>query len=147
MHLPEGYDMAIREHGPNLSGIIREEQQACILRHDFFGVQHGVTNPVYQACPELRIVENDGEISDLLRLNEQQRLEEFVHCSKPAWKNDESIRVFDEHRLAHEEVAEVKRDVKVRVWTLLERQLDIAAYGEVASLLRTLIRRLHDARP
>ena len=65
---------------------------------------------------------------------------------KPPGKDDERVRVFDEHRLPHEEVAEVDERIDVRIGALLERQLDVAADRAAAAELRALVRRFHDAR-
>ena len=57
-----------------------------------------------------------------------------------------ATRVLDEHRLPHEEVAEVHERIDVRVRALLEGQLDVAADRAAAAEPRALVRRLHDAR-
>ena len=51
------------------------------------------------------------EVVDLAGLDERQRLEQLVERAEPAGKDDEALRVLHEHRLAHEEVAEVQREV------------------------------------
>src|SRR6185437_4482497 len=51
-----------------------------------------------------------------------------------------------EHRLPHEEVAEVDQRVDVRVRTLLERQLDVATDRAPVAESRALVPCFHDAR-
>ncbi len=46
-------------------------------------------------------------MTDLPRLNECQRLEEFIHGAKATRKNDKRLGIFDKHRFAHTEVTEV----------------------------------------
>ncbi len=86
-------------------------------------------------------------MSDLAGLDQRERLEQLVHRAEAAREDDERLRVLHEHRLAHEEVAEVDGRGDVVVHPLLERQLDVAADRLAAGLRRALVRGLHDARP
>src|SRR5437588_10070153 len=83
---------------------------------------------------------------DLAGLGEGQRLEELVQGAETAGEDDEAARVFDEHRLAGEEVAKLHAEVDVVVDPLLVGQLDVAADGETARLLAALVGGLHDPR-
>src|SRR6266567_4704382 len=135
------------DHEPtNLLGVIREHQQADIFLADLVSGQHGITNPVNQPAPELRIIENDGEVAHFLRLDERQRFKQFIHRAEAAGEDHERLRVFNEHGLAHEKVAEVERDIQVAIRSLLEGQLDVTANRDIVTLLRPLIASLHDAR-
>src|SRR3982074_197486 len=90
--------------------------------------------------------ENHRELVDLSCLDQRQRLEQFVERAEAAGEDDERDAVLDEHRLPHEEVAEVDDGVDVRIGTLLEGELDVAADRASAGELRALVRRLHDSR-
>src|SRR5438270_3980488 len=81
-----------------------------------------------------------------LCLNEEQRLKEFIHGAKATWEDYEGLGIFDKHRLAHKEVAEIERNVQVWIWPLLKRKFNVTAYGYIASLLRTFIACFHDTR-
>src|SRR5207245_9180455 len=83
----------------------------------------------------------------LARLDERERLEQLVERSQSTREDAEGLRVFHEHRLAHEEVAELHPQVDVVVEVLLEGQLDVAADRQAASLLRPPVGRLPDPGP
>src|SRR5256885_14772011 len=89
--------------------------------------------------------EDDRKLKDLSRLDQRQRLEQLVECTEAAGEDDEGHRVLDEHRLPHEEVAEVDERIDVRIRSLLEGQLDVAADRAAAAELRAPIRRFHYA--
>src|SRR5687767_5980691 len=89
--------------------------------------------------------ENHRELVDLPGLNQREGLEQLIQGTEAAGEDDERHRVLDEHRLPHEEVAEVDEAVDVGVGTLLEGKLDIAADGLALSLAGALVRGLHDA--
>src|SRR2546429_400170 len=97
----------------NLVRVIGQEQQTSILGKNLLGSEHCVANPANQSSPVLRIIKNNREMADLFCLNQQERLKKFIHCAEASWKNYKGLGVFDEHRFAHEKVAEVKRDVEV----------------------------------
>ena len=89
----------------DLLRIVRDEHQIHVLPRDLPARQHRAANPLQKAAPVARIEEHHGEVADLARLNEGQRLEELVHRPEAAGEDDEGTRVLHEHRLAHEEVA------------------------------------------
>ena len=85
--------------------------------------QHRLPDPAQQAAPVLLPDQHDRHRRDLLGLDQRQRLEHLVHRPEAAGEVDERGRVLHEVELAHEEVAEVQRDVLVRVGLLLLRQM------------------------
>ena len=64
----------------------------------------------------------------------------------PPGKMTKPLGVLDEHRLPHEEVAEVDREVEVGIAELLEGELDVAADRVAAGLAGPAVGGLHDAR-
>ena len=83
---------------------------------------------------------------DLASLDERQRLEQLIERAEAARKDDEALGVLDEHRLAHEEVAEVQRQIDPVVDRLLVGQLDAQPDRNAACLRRALVGGLHDPR-
>src|SRR4029077_20987521 len=73
-----------------------------------------------------------------------QRLEELVERAEAAGEDAEGLRVLHEHRLAHEEVAELYYERDVLVEPLLEGQLDVAPDRYAPAIARPAVRRLHD---
>ena len=63
--------------------------------------------PAHEAGPVVPAEEDHGELVDLAGLDQRERLEQLVERAEAAGKDDERVRVLDEHRLPHEEVAEV----------------------------------------
>src|SRR5215467_8756578 len=114
----------------DLARVVGQDQQSGILGKNLLGSQHHIANPANQSAPVLRVIQNNGEVTYLFRLNKQERLKEFIHCAKASWKNHKGLGVFDKHRFAHEKVAEVKGNVEVWIWALLKRKFDIAANGD-----------------
>ena len=96
--------------------------------------------------PVVLAVQHHREVLDLAGLDQRQRLEQLVERPEAAREDDEALGVLDEHDLAHEEVAELHAEVDVLVQALLEGQLDVAADGDAARLLRPAVGGLHDAR-
>jgi hypothetical protein len=70
---------------------------------------------VDKSAPVARTIEDNGEVADLLRLNEGQCLEELVHRPKAAWKDDKGVGILDEHGLAHKKVAKVQVNIQVLI--------------------------------
>src|SRR5438132_5267669 len=130
----------------NLVRVIGQEQQTSILGKNLLGSEHCVANPANQSYPVLRIIKNNREMADLFCLNQQERLKKFIHCAEASWKNYEGLGVFDEHRFAHEKVAEVKRDVEVWIWALLKGKFNIAANRDISTFLRAFVASFHNAR-
>src|SRR5690606_5936415 len=87
-------------------------------------------HPVNKPFPEFLSYHNDRKLSDLFCLDKRQGFAEFVERSESSGHNDKSLRVFHEHRLAHEEV--VERDqfvfINVNVALLLKGEEDIQTY-------------------
>src|SRR5439155_23618327 len=97
---------------------------------DLGAAEQLVLDPVDQAAPVGRVVKDDGEAVDLVRLDQRERLEQLVEGAEAAGEQDEALGVLDEHGFATEEVAEVDRQVNVGVDGLLVGQLDVAADRE-----------------
>src|SRR5262249_20425370 len=138
--------VSINDNFANLSRIIGQQQQTSILGKNLLGSKHCVANPANQSSPVLRIIKNDGEMADLFCLNQQECLKEFIHCAETSWKDYKGLGVFDEHRFAHEKVAEVKRDVEVWIWALLKGKFNIAADRNISTFLRATVACFHNAR-
>ena len=102
--------------------------------------------PVEEPVPVVGAEEDDGEVLDLAGLDERHGLEQLVERAEAAREDDEALGVLDEHRLAHEEVAEGDVEVEVGVAGLLVRQLDGAADRVAAGFLAAAVGRFHDAR-
>ena len=84
---------------------------------------------------------------DLAGLDERQRLEQLVEGAEATGEDDERLRIFHEHRLAHEEVAEVGGQVDVGVDAGLVGQVDAQADRDALGFLGTPVGGLHDAGP
>src|SRR5205823_7931083 len=115
-------------------------------RTDLSLAQHPALEPADETAPVALPEEDHGEMIELARLDQYQRLEELVERPESARKDEERGRILHEHRLPHEEVAEVDQRIEVRIRLLLEGKLDVAADREPAALLRALVRGFHDAR-
>src|SRR5688500_2818813 len=91
--------------------------------------------------------QDNGKLVDLPRLDECERFEQFVEGPEATREDDVRVGVLHEHRLADEEVAEVHRGVDVRIRSLFEWKLDIAADRATAAEFRALVGGFHDSRP
>ena len=78
--------------------------------------------------------EDDGKVLDLPRLNQRQRLEQFIERAQLARKGNESIGVLEEEHLPHEEVPAGNPSIEIRVGLLLGGKADVAPHGTPASL-------------
>src|SRR5437870_5724992 len=74
--------------------------------------------------------QDDREVMHLVRLDQRERLKELVHGAESSRKDEEGLRILDEHGFADEEEPEVDRHVDIGIETLLDGQLDGAADGE-----------------
>ena len=77
---------------------------------------------------------------DLPGLHQRQRLEQLIEGAEAAGEDDEGLGVLHEHRLAHEEVAEVLGQVDVGVEAGLAGQVDGQADRDAVGLLGALVR-------
>ena len=109
------------------------------------GRQERIAHPTHQPRPVGSTDEHHREMPDLADLDERERLEQLVQRPEAAGQDDESVRVFHEHRLAREEVTELHTEVHVRVQPLLMSQLDVAPDGHAATLAAASIGGLHRA--
>src|SRR4051812_16037552 len=132
--------------GEHLVGVVRAAQELEVVRRDQRLLGEPLARPADEPRPPLDADEDDGELADLVGLDEHQRLEELVERAEAAGEDDEAGRVADEHELAREEEVEGERDVLVGARRLLERQLDVEADGAGVGLARAAVARLHDAR-
>src|SRR5690242_693727 len=130
-----------------LPGTVGDREQRQIGRGDLAFYGDPVAQPILEPAPVLYSGQDEGKVLDLARLDQRECLEELVHGAVTTGKDHERRRILDEHRLAHEKVAEVDRALHVGIQPLLERQLDVTPDREAISLLRAPIRGLHDARP
>src|SRR5258708_33099880 len=129
-----------------LRRIIRHQEEIEVAGGYLLLDEHAGLKPAEQACPIVAPKENDRKLIDLSRLDQRQRLECFIERAETARKDDEGARVLDEHRLPDEAGPEVHQRIDVRIGTLLERKLDVAADRSSATLLGALVGGLHDAR-
>src|SRR5690348_13309232 len=79
-----------------------------IVRHrhqpEFVGIERALRNhrrfhPVEQPPPVRLADQHDRKRAKLAGLDQRQRFEQFIQRAETAWKDDETDRVFDEHRL------------------------------------------------
>src|SRR5690349_19014821 len=130
----------------SLMRIVRENHQVDVSRGDLSLGKNARLQPSEQARPVMPSEQDHGELKYLARLNESDRLEQFVESPEAARENDERRRIFDEHRLAHEEIPEVHERIEIRVGPLLEWKLDVASDRAAAALACAPVRSLHDSR-
>src|SRR5258708_882542 len=128
-----------------LRRIIRHQEEIEVAGGYLLLDEHAGLQPAEQPSPIVPPEENDRKLIDLSRLDQRQGLERFIERAETARKDDEGARVLDEHRLPDEEVPEVHERVDVRIGTLLERKLDVAADRSSAPFLGALVGGLHDA--
>src|SRR5204863_3119775 len=130
-----------------LSWAVGDGEEAEIGGGDLALPRHSVPQPLREAAPVFRSEQDHREVFHLPGLDQRKRLEQLVHRPVTPGEDDERGRVFDEHRLADEKVAEVDRALDIRIEPLLERQLDVAADRQAVSLLGPAVRGLHDPGP
>lgn len=94
----------------------------------------------------LRPEEDERRGGDLMGLNQRDQLEELVEGAEAAGEEDGSFRVFHEHGLAHEEVAERHAEVDPVVEPFLMGQFDGEAHRGAPGACRSAVGGLHDAR-
>src|SRR5437660_5386029 len=110
-------------------------------------LQHRTLQPLDQTFPVRRTDQRNGEMQDLSRLDQGESFEQLIGGPESSREDDESFRILDEHRLAHEEVAEVDPELYPSIQLLLEGKLDIAANGKAAAFRAPAVRGFHDPRP
>src|SRR6266478_9342131 len=114
---------------------------------DHAGVDHGVEIDDFLPV-RAAIDDNDNLLSQLLSLSKGEDFKKFVERAEASGKDHQRFGQIREPELTHEKVMELeverRRDVGVRI--LLERQIDVEAYGFSASLVSAKICRFHDAR-
>src|SRR6187549_1876443 len=126
-----------------LIDVARDRHEPQILGGDLLLVEGLLADPLHHPLPVLATVEHDREVLDLAGLDQGQRLEQLVEGPEATREDDEGLCVLHEHHLPHEEVAELHAEVDVLVQPLLEGQLDVAADGDAARLLRAAVGGLH----
>src|SRR5690625_4330588 len=127
--------------------IVGQFDELKILGADVAVINDHLPQPIHQARPVLSAHQHDGKAGDLAGLHQGQRFEEFVECAETAGQDNKALRVFDEHDLAHEEVAEVNAHIDPVVHSLLERQFNTQANRKAIGLYRAAICGLHHAGP
>ena len=80
-----------------------------------------------------------------MRLHQREHLEHLVERTEAAGKHDGARAVFDEHGLAHKEVAEVHAQIHVFIEPLLVRKLNTQTNRLAVDARRSPVGRLHDA--
>src|SRR5689334_16251563 len=90
--------------------------------------------------------EHDRKVSDLPRLDQRQRFEQFVKRAEAAREDDEREAVLHEHHLADEEIFERETQRLICVWSLFEGKLDVASDRESACFEGAAVRGFHYAR-
>src|SRR6266850_8539942 len=76
-------------------------------------MEQGVADPFQQALPVVASDKNHGKRFDFARLDQRNRLEEFVERSESAGQNQECDRVLHKHDFSNEEISEVEKFVRV----------------------------------
>src|SRR5690606_16907528 len=133
--------------------VVGQVNELQIVGQNRAAFDHDMANPVEQALPVGAAEGHDGEVLNLTGLHQPERLEELVHSAETARKDDEARRVFHKVDFAAEEVVEFEVDIHEPVETLLERQLDVEADGEVfvpaapGAFARALVGGGHQSRP
>ena len=79
-----------------------------------------------------------------MRLDQRKGLKEFVHGAISARKDDDGGRVFQEHDLPAEKMAEAQKHFHILVCDLLEWQLDVEPDGISLRLVCPLVGSFHD---
>ena len=108
-----------------------------------FGDQRLVGKPA-QRRPEPCAHGHNREAVDLLALDEGEGFKSLVQGAKAARHHHESGRVFHQHDLADEEMANLDEPIQVAVFFLFERQGDVAAQAGAARLAGSAVGGFHD---
>src|SRR5687767_5418287 len=111
LHLPTPIFVAVEDRLARLLHVVGDDQALEVARRDLPFDQQRALDPIQQPLPVRAPEQDHREVLDLPRLDQRERLEQLVQRAEAAREDDKSLRVLDEHRLAHEEVAEVERDV------------------------------------
>src|SRR4051794_28848553 len=77
----------------HLVGVVGRGEEVEVGGRDERAGGDALAQPVHEATPERLAHEHDGEVTDLARLDEQQRLEQLVERPEPAGKDDERAGV------------------------------------------------------
>ena len=96
--------------------------------------------------PVGRTHQHDGEVQNFFRLNQRERLVQFVERAETAGQRHECVRILEQQHLAHEEVPARDDAVAVSVGRLFERQNDVDPDGAAAGLARAAVGGLHQSR-
>src|SRR5688500_11354326 len=98
LHLPTPFLVAIQDRLPRLLHVIGDDQALEVIGRDLALAEYRPLDPIQQPLP-IRAAEQDHwEILNLPRLDQGQRLEQLVQRAEAARKDDERLRVLDEHR-------------------------------------------------
>src|SRR5437879_2571256 len=133
------------DHVAGLLDVVCDHHQVHVVGRDLALREHPAPDPLEQSAPVVGAEEDHREMDDAPRLDQSERFEELIESPESPWKDHESLRVLDEHRLADEEVMKLDAEIDVLVEALFEWKLDIAAHGEAVPLARPPVGGLHDA--
>src|SRR3989454_1793046 len=117
----------LSDDGDRFARSVGRVKQVQVRRRDLPFPGDPIAQPVGHPLPVRPAEQDDRKMAHLAGLDQGQRFEQLVHRAEAAGKHDERRRVLHEHRLAHEEIAEIDGSLDVLVEPLLERQLDVAA--------------------
>src|SRR5271155_4879720 len=107
--------IAVDKHVARFLNRVGDDQEVQVFARDSPFHQLSRGDPIEQSLPVCSAKQNNREPMNLARLDERQRLKQFVEGAKAPGKNDETGGEFDKHRLPHEKIAEVDAQVRERV--------------------------------
>ena len=136
----------IADDGGHFLGVIGEMQKIKVIVRDGALFHKRIFHPSSKALPIFGAHQDNGEVIKLARLDESGRFRKFIQRSESSGQDDESVRIFDKHHLAHEKIIEGDGLMEKRVGFLFMGQHDIAADGLATRFLGAAIRGFHDSR-
>lgn len=140
-----GFDGAGFEGFDDLGDGVGEDDAVDVAAVDRASPQQSILHEIKQRLPEAAADEDDGEVLDLVGLNQSDGLESLVEGPETAGHDDEGLGVFDQHDFADEEVAEEDHAVEVGVGVLLVGEDDVAADGVASGFFAASVGGFHDA--
>src|SRR5690606_15367758 len=89
--------------------------------------------------------EHYGEPCNGARLNQCERLEQFVEGPEPARQHHKALAVLHKAGLTGKEIAEVDAKVHVLIDTLFKGQLNAESHGDATGVVRSFVGGFHDS--
>src|SRR5215468_8293544 len=129
----------------NLLRSIDRFQNIQILDADHLFPQQCIADPVQQTLPVFLADQDNRKRLDLARLDEGDRLKQFIQRAESPREDHKGDRVFYEHDFSNEEISEVQKLVRKDVWFLLQGQLDVQANGCATAFGGSSVRGFHHA--